>query len=1507
MQSCKAFTHLAATFCTAATLLLSTPATAQTVSTVAGTGVASSTGDGGVATAATIQGVWSILARRDGSVLIAELNGHRVRKVDTTGIITTFAGTGTSGFTASAAAATSANLNGPGGLAEDALGNVYIGSQGAIQKVSPSGVLSTVAGNGTLSNTGDGGLASAATVNFPVSMAFDASGNLFFSDYSAFTVRKIDNTSTPMISNIAGVANTAGNSADGVAAATATLNRPLGLVIQRDGSILVADGVGGGRVRKIIPGGAISTIAGLPGVSTSTGDNGPATAATLNTSYGLAQDNLGNIYVGEIGSSRVRKIAINGIITTLIGTPAGAVNSRSPATDVDGAIATATVYGPIALSFDALGDLYVASFYGSKIRKVTFPATNVVQVATGNGYSCALESAGTVKCWGDNTFGQLGLNNRIASGTPQTVLGLTGISQIAVGSGHACAIQSGAVLCWGNGASGQLGVGNTTTFTTPQIVSGLSGVSQLTAGANHTCAALQDGTMRCWGLNSSGQLGIGTNSNATTPQPVVGVSGVNLLAAGGSHTCARQTGNTLKCWGLNSSGQLGLGNTTNFNTPQTVPSVTGVAHLANGLSHTCVRLIDGTVQCWGSGTNGQLGAGNLTGSTTPQTVPGLSGIAQMAVGGTHTCARESLGTLKCWGDNRNGQLGIGSSQPSFSTPQTVLGLRDLTQVVAGNNHTCALLENGSLKCWGGDASGQLGLRTDITADTKTPQVVPGSNGVSQQVVTGDSHNCVRETNGVVKCWGANSFGQLGVGNNVNASTPQLVLGLTAVTQLASSVYHTCAIETAGTVKCWGSNDNAQLGLGNTTSFNTPQAIASLNNIIQIATGYSHSCALDTAGTVKCWGRNAEGQLGIGSNVSATTPQTITTLSGVTQIATGDFYACAVLAAGSVACWGANVSGQLGTGNTTNANTPQIVPGLSDVVAVTLGGEHSCARLSTGAVKCWGGNTNSQLGLGTSVNTLNPTTVNGLTAITQIAAGYRHTCAAASNGTVQCWGANGAGNLGLGTITNANTPQLVTLLNGAGATSIAAGGGHTCALVTGNALQCWGNNGNGQLGLGNILLRTTPQPVSGFGLNLAAQTITFSTVTAGVAGAASLMLTATWGASGNAVTFTSTTPTVCSTTGSNGATLSFLTTGNCSIEANQAGNSTYLAALTVPRSIIVTVVLSAQTITFNLPATGVIGATTLTLSATGGASGNAVIFASTTPTVCSTTGTNGAMLSFLAAGTCTVNANQAGSVAFSAASTVTQSITVGAAQSAQTITFTLPATSFIGATPLTLTATGGASGNAVTFASATPAICTTTGANGVVLSFLAGGACTIIANQAGSVAFSPAAAVTRSISVSTAQLANRYRLYVRSGRGHLYTTDLNEYEVLPRIAPENFVPEGIAHKVFKQPITLNGQAAVPYYRLFIKTIGQHFWTTDANEYNVLRAQTAFFADDGIDSYIFLQPGVSGTIPLYRLVLANTPLHVWTTDQNEFNVLSTRGWIPEGSPGNESGVTGYVFPP
>lgn len=164
-----------------------------------------------------------------------------------------------------------------------------------------------------------------------------------------------------------------------------------------------------------------------------------------------------------------------------------------------------------------------------------------------------------------------------------------------------------------------------------------------------------------------------------------------------------------------------------------------------------------------------------------------------------------------------------------------------------------------------------------------------------------------------------------------------------------------------------------------------------------------------------------------------------------------------------------------------------------------------------------------------------------------------------------------------------------------------------------------------------------------------------------------------------------------------------------------------------------------------------------------------------------------------------------------------------------------------------------------------------------------------------------------VSNATTIPAKRFRIYVPATQGHLFTTDENEYNVLTARAPNSYIAEGVDHGIYRSALTKDGQATVPYYRLYLRGVRQHFWTTDANEYNTLRADSANVSDDGIDGHLFLRAGVAGTVPLYRLSLAGTAVHHWTTDANEFNVLIASGaWIGEGASGNAAGVTGYVWP-
>ncbi len=364
---------------------------------------------------------------------------------------------------------------------------------------------------------------------------------------------------------------------------------------------------------------------------------------------------------------------------------------------------------------------------------------------------------------------------------------------------------------------------------------------------------------------------------------------------------------------------------------------------------------------------------------------------------------------------------------------------------AARSHTCVVVADGAVRCWGAGAAGRLGSGDaatigDAAAELPAPDVAVG--GEAAQVVCSDDFTCVRRVDGDVRCWGGNTWGQLGRGDTRDVGdepgalpVASLALGGPAV-QISAGHGHVCAVVAGGQLRCWGWNVLGQLGVGSIEALGDeadelpPPAVA-LADVVQVVAGVSHTCARVQAGAVHCWGSGSRGELGYGDtlrrgDMPGDLPTPAVALGdAAVQLAAGGHHTCALLADGSLRCWGANDAGQLGQARAGDVgDDPGEMPppriGVEEVVQVVAGANHTCTRHADGTVRCWGAGAAGQLGDGETADigvdplTFPPAPIDLGGAADMLAAnGGDTTCARLTDGSLRCWGANESGQLGLG--------------------------------------------------------------------------------------------------------------------------------------------------------------------------------------------------------------------------------------------------------------------------------------------------------------------------------------------------------------------------------------------------------------------------------------------------------------------------------------------------------------
>ncbi len=347
-----------------------------------------------------------------------------------------------------------------------------------------------------------------------------------------------------------------------------------------------------------------------------------------------------------------------------------------------------------------------------------------------------------------------------------------------------------------------------------------------------------------------------------------------------------------------------------------------------------------------------------------------------------------------------------------------------------------------------------------------------------QVSTGSQFTCARLSDGTVRCWGANSEGQLATGTtSFGSNVPVPSVAMPPVLSVHGGGSHACALLGDQTMSCWGANYYGQVGTGNIlTPVLQPAVVAGLSSLSQPDPGGAFTCALLSDQSVRCWGRNHRGQLGNGNMTDQLQPVAVGLVPGVIRISTGTAHACAILEpGGSLRCWGDNNYGQLGDDSTVDRSSPVLVSGLSGVFDVAAGGNHTCAIDTGGVTWCWGQAGNGQIGDGMTFGSrLLPVQPDWNQTAIAITAGYQHTCAITVNGSVYCWGENSSGQCGSGSTSDRSRPNLVNGISGA--VDITAGDAHTCVLLTTGIIRCWGLNNYGQLGDGTTTSRLLPVEV-----------------------------------------------------------------------------------------------------------------------------------------------------------------------------------------------------------------------------------------------------------------------------------------------------------------------------------------------------------------------------------------------------------------------------------------------
>lgn len=511
--------------------------------------------------------------------------------------------------------------------------------------------------------------------------------------------------------------------------------------------------------------------------------------------------------------------------------------------------------------------LFTALFLASSpspANATELPQPERTRLVLGERSTCAIREAGAVWCWGAIRAHPAETHDRPMAGV---VEGLEPALELYVTAEHFCALTTKEdIRCWRQDGTAEVvegkailaaGVQEFEARPVPELPAPFAEVA---FGPHHGCARTTDENIYCWGRDEDNRLGQGTLVTEPRPGPIPGIEGATQLMPNRSGNCARVDG-VIRCWGWFQSPRVSEHLASDFREAE--PGVPGTHHLVVDSEEVrmlvapvafqrkiCLLSIEGTLRCLPSQ------SGPLEEIALPE--PAIA----VAAGRSHVCALSEGRRVYCWGDNVDGQVGVKKSTRTEQEPREVALEGRAASLALGDNHSCAILEEGAVWCWGSNSHRQVGFAGYYTQHDPLPAKISGLDGATQ-IVAGSRFTCVLLSDLGVRCWGENDHFQLGAGPYEESQSPNhlQVVRVPEARHITAGTNHACALLFDGRVRCWGANGYGQLGDGTYEPRHMAVDVLGLDDVVELSAGQSHTCARRRDGTIWCWGSNHAEQLG----------------------------------------------------------------------------------------------------------------------------------------------------------------------------------------------------------------------------------------------------------------------------------------------------------------------------------------------------------------------------------------------------------------------------------------------------------------------------------------------------------------------------------------------------------------------------------------------------------------------------------------------------------------------